>query len=247
MNSNKPSDVEKNVKQCSNKIVVEAIHKSFESGSLKVQVLKDINWTIKSGEMTFLVGPSGCGKTTLISIIAGILTPTQGRVNLFGNYLCDMAQQAATQFRRENIGFIFQQFNLLPALTASENVSIPLVLKGQKKKPAIETAHHYLDLMGMADHRDKLSRELSGGQQQRIAIARALIHEPRLLICDEPTASLDSITGKQIMELLQMDACKKDRCVIIVTHDTRIFPFSDLIVNMNDGGIQYIEKNDKEI
>lgn len=224
-----------------NNIEVQHISKWFGSANARTHVLHDINWTIEPGLMTFLVGPSGSGKTTLISIIAGILTPTSGTVCLFKNYLNKMTEPQATKFRRQNIGFIFQQFNLLPALTASENASIPLVIAGMEKKKALERADKYLDIMGMIQHKDKLPRELSGGQQQRIAIARALVHEPRLLICDEPTASLDSTTGIKVMELLQHAACNENRCVIVVTHDNRIFQFSDVIVRISDGKIEKIE------
>lgn len=223
-----------------NTIIVEDVHKWYGTGAIKYEVLRGINWTVDPGKMTFLVGPSGCGKTTLISIIAGILTASSGRVSLFGNYLQDMNDSVGTKFRRENIGFVFQQFNLLPALTAAENACIPLVTNRIPKKEAIEAAYHYLDLIGMTPHRDKLPRELSGGQQQRIAIARALIHEPRLLVCDEPTAALDSTTGKQVMEILQKVACNEKRCVIVVTHDNRIFNFADLMVNISDGQINSI-------
>lgn len=224
-----------------NKIEVQHISKWFGAENTRSHVLHDINWTIEPGAMTFLVGPSGSGKTTLISIIAGILTPTAGTVSLFGHQLRKMSEPEATKFRRKNIGFIFQQFNLLPALSACENAAIPLVIDGVEKIEALKRADKYLEIMGMLEHRDKLPRELSGGQQQRIAIARALVHEPRLLICDEPTASLDSHTGIKVMELLQKAACNENRCVIVVTHDNRIFQFSDVIVRISDGRIKKIE------
>jgi putative ABC transport system ATP-binding protein len=195
--------------------------------------------------MTFLVGPSGCGKTTLISIIANLLTPSAGTVELFGVNLHQLSDKESTIFRRKNIGFIFQQFNLLPALTAAENVCIPLVVQGIVKKKALKIAEEYLSFIGMAEHTEKLPKELSGGQQQRIAIARALVHEPRLLICDEPTASLDSVSGEQTMQLLQERACQEGRCVIIVTHDSRIFKFSDTITHISDGLIQKITDSSK--
>ncbi|MFC3908943.1 ABC transporter ATP-binding protein [Legionella dresdenensis] len=223
-------------------IVVENVKKWFGEGEIKTEVLHGISWVIEPGQMTFLVGPSGCGKTTLISIIAGILSASDGKVTLFGENINAMSNSANARFRRENIGFIFQQFNLLPALTAAENACIPLVANGMAREQAVAAAKAFLAEVGMGEHVNKLPRELSGGQQQRVAIARALIHEPRLLVCDEPTASLDSITGRQVMELLQQNARKPGRCVIVVTHDNRIFEFADVIVTIGDGLIKSINK-----
>ena len=227
--------------EVSNTITLQHICKSFGKGDTKTDVLHDINWTVEPGKMTFLVGPSGCGKTTLISIIAGILSATSGTVNLFDHDLMSMSKRQIVDYRRENIGFIFQQFNLLPALSAAENVCIPLVANNMQREPAIEKANAMLAKVGMAEHSHKLSNQLSGGQQQRIAIARALVHEPRLLLCDEPTASLDAASGQQAMQLLKENAKKAGRCVLIVTHDSRIFPFADTMVRMDDGVIKSVE------
>lgn len=223
-----------------NNIEIIDIKKSFGEDKVRVEVLHGINAEINPGKLVFLVGPSGCGKTTLISIIAGILTPTSGQVKLFDEDIFALSNSKNSEFRRKNIGFIFQQFNLLPALTALENASIPLIANGVSREEAYKKTREMLKKVGLENHVNKLPKELSGGQQQRIAIARALVHEPKLLVCDEPTASLDAHSGQQVMEILQEQARKEDRVVIIVTHDDRIFKFADIILKMSDGRI--IEK-----
>jgi putative ABC transport system ATP-binding protein len=191
--------------------------------------------------MTYIVGPSGCGKTTLISVIAGILTAEKGEVELFGTRLRSLENAELSRFRAEAIGFIFQQFNLLPALTAVENASVPLLINGESEAKATRKARDLLAAVGLQDHLDKFPAQLSGGQQQRVAIARALVHEPQLVISDEPTASLDAQTGQSAMELLREHALSPGRAVIVVTHDDRIFRFADRIVRMSDGRITGIE------
>ncbi len=220
------------------KIEIKNIKKSFGKNQTEIEVLRGINAEIESGKMTFLVGPSGCGKTTLISIIAGILTPKEGEIILFGKNINKLTASQNARFRRQNIGFVFQQFNLLPSLTALENVSVPLIINKVSRKIAEEKSFEMLKKVGLESSAKKLPKELSGGQQQRIAIARSLIHNPKLLICDEPTSSLDSASGLQIINLLKECANEKDRCVIVVTHDDRIFKFADVILKMNDGKIE---------
>lgn len=220
-----------------NDIKIVNIKKSFQSGQSTIEVLHNINWQIHSGKMTFLVGPSGCGKTTLISIIAGILSPTSGDIFVFQENINKMSSRNNSDFRKRNIGFIFQQFNLLPSLTAQENISIPLIINKINPSLIRKKSHEMLAKVGLENYADKLPRELSGGQQQRVAIARALIHEPRLLVCDEPTASLDAHSGIQVMDLLKEHAKDSSRCVVIVTHDDRIFKYADIMARMNDGRI----------
>jgi putative ABC transport system ATP-binding protein len=187
--------------------------------------------------MTLLVGPSGCGKTTLISAIAGMLTPDAGSIAVFGTELGTLSRRRLTAFRGATVGFVFQQFNLLPALTATENASIPLRVLGRPAGEANRRAAALLDRLGLAAQRDRFPGELSGGQQQRVAIARALVHAPRLVVCDEPTASLDADSGQAAMTLLRELAVRPDRAVIVVTHDDRIFRFADRIAHMADGRI----------
>lgn len=211
--------------------------KEFGSGNTRVLALRGIDLTVPPGELTLLVGPSGCGKTTLLSVIAGILNPTSGELRVLGEDLIRMSDRRKVRFRGRNIGFVFQQYNLLPALTASENVTVPLVIAGWAKRKALEKARDLLGRMDMQSRGEALPRELSGGQQQRVAIARALIHDPRILVCDEPTSALDHHTGQTIMELLKGVAVQQDRAVIVVTHDNRVLEYADRIVSMDDGHV----------
>jgi putative ABC transport system ATP-binding protein len=198
-------------------------------------VLQGVNASFDAGELSLLVGPSGCGKTTLISIIAGVLSATTGQVEVFGRQVTAMRPSELLLYRRRTVGFIFQQFNLLPTLTAAENACLSLAAAGISKSHAVEQASEMLNRIGMGDHLAKLPSQLSGGQQQRVAIARALVHEPKLLVCDEPTSALDARTGHQVMELLREVGVAHDRACIVVTHDSRVFDLADRIVEMEDG------------
>lgn len=215
--------------------------KEFGAGQARIRVLRGIDLEIYAGETTFLVGPSGCGKTTLISVIAGLLRPNEGDVALFGEKTTQMRGGALVRFRAINLGFVFQQFNLLPALNAAENAAVPLVVQGMSLSQAVRKASELLERLEMGEHKNKYPNQLSGGQQQRIAIARALVHNPRLVICDEPTASLDAQTGHAVMEMLQKLASAPDRAVIVVTHDSRIYSFADRIATMSDGQITSVQ------
>jgi putative ABC transport system ATP-binding protein len=217
--------------------------KQFGKGDTAVYALRGVNFDVWLGEMTLLVGPSGCGKTTLLSVIAGILDPTDGEVRVLGVDVANLSNNQKVTFRGQNIGFVFQQYNLLPALTAAENVAVPLIIGGMHRRAAVAMAEERLDEVGLAERRYALPEELSGGQQQRVAIARALSHEPRLLVCDEPTAALDSDNGQRIMELLRKVAVQPDRSVIVVTHDNRVFHFGDRVAHMDDGHITHVEAN----
>jgi putative ABC transport system ATP-binding protein len=213
------------------------ITKSFKVGDTAVEILHDVNVSVNSGELTYLVGESGSGKTTLISIIAGILYPTRGNVHVFESDIYRLSDSDLVRFRLSNIGFIFQQYNLLPTLTAAENAAIPLIAAGMKRSEAVEHAMVLLEKLNIANQADKYPRAMSGGQQQRVAIARALVHSPRLVVCDEPTAALDAKSGRRVMDLLREVALADDRAVIIVTHDNRIFDMADRILAMEDGRI----------
>ena len=218
-------------------IRLDNIRKSFGSSDTKVEVLRGISARIEAGKLTYLVGESGSGKTTLISIIAGILFPDSGRVNLFGTDIYDLPGNDLVRFRLANIGFIFQQYNLLPTLTAAENAAVPLIAAGMRRTEAVQRGAAVLERLGLAAQVNRLPRQLSGGQQQRVAIARALVHEPRLVVCDEPTAALDAASGRRVMELLRDVALQPGRAVLIVTHDNRIFSLADRIIGMEDGSI----------
>jgi len=196
---------------------------------------------VRYGEMTLLVGPSGCGKTTLLSVIAGLLNTSAGEVKVLGEQIERLPGRQQIIFRRKNLGFVFQQYNLLPALTAAENGAVPLLAAGVPRRKAIGEAKRLLSTLGMSDRVDALPKQLSGGEQQRVALTRALIHKPRLLVCDEPTAALDADTGQAVMELLAAEAVRPERAVIVVTHDNRIFGFADTIARMDDGRILSVD------
>jgi putative ABC transport system ATP-binding protein len=218
-------------------VVCQSVTKSFGQENNQVLVLRGVDLEVPFGEMSLLVGPSGCGKTTLLSVIAGLLDTTGGELEVLGQDMTRLSGSAAVRFRRKNLGFVFQQYNLLPALTAAENAAVPLLAAGVKRKQAVEKGRALLGQLGMAERADTLPNQLSGGQQQRVAMARALIHEPRLLVCDEPTSALDAETGHAVMELLRDVAVRDERAVIVVTHDSRVFDFADRIAYMNDGQI----------
>jgi putative ABC transport system ATP-binding protein len=218
-------------------IRIDGVTKDFSVGDEVTRVLHGIDVSIKSGELTYLVGESGSGKTTLISIIAGILFPTTGTVGVFDTDLYKLTDSELARFRLGNIGFIFQQYNLLPTLTAAENAAVPLLAAGVKRADAVDRARALLDVLNIGPQADKYPKAMSGGQQQRVAIARALVHEPRLVVCDEPTAALDAKSGRRVMDLLRDVALAAGRAVIIVTHDNRIFDLADRILAMEDGRI----------
>jgi putative ABC transport system ATP-binding protein len=221
----------------SNAVECRAVEKDFGSGETRVQALRSVDLQVPFGELTMLVGPSGCGKTTLLSVIAGVLNASRGEVELLGQSLNSLSGNDLVEFRRQNLGFVFQQFNLLPALTAAENAAIPLLAAGLPRKSSVERAAELLNQLGMGDRGHAYPSQLSGGQQQRVAFARALVHEPRLLVCDEPTSALDAETGQQVMELLTAHAVRSDRATIVVTHDNRVFSFADRMARMEDGHI----------
>ncbi len=224
----------------------EGVEKSFGAGETLTRALRGVSLQVRAGELTMLVGPSGCGKTTLLSAIAAMLTPDAGTIRVFGEDVTRMRAGARTLFRRATVGFVFQQFNLLPALTVTENASIPLRLAGRSAGEANRAARVLLERLGLGEHLDRFPTDLSGGQQQRVAIARGLVHAPRLLVCDEPTASLDAENGQAAMALMRETALQPDRTVIVVTHDDRIHRFADRIAHMADGRIVDIISNRSE-
>jgi putative ABC transport system ATP-binding protein len=223
------------------------VTKSYGAGSAKVTALRGIDLDVRAGELMMLVGPSGCGKTTLISVIAGILDRDGGECSVFGNDFARMSQRDKTRYRGETIGFVFQAFNLLPTLTAAENVAIPLLINGAARGLALAKAKDILSQVGLGDRTHSLPSQLSGGQQQRVAIARALVHDPKLIVCDEPTSSLDHETGHKVMEMLKSIALKSDRALVIVTHDARIFGFADRIAKMDDGRVVRVVDDHEKI
>ncbi|WP_205478907.1 ABC transporter ATP-binding protein [Sphingomonas arenae] len=220
-------------------ISVTGIARDFEAGGQVLRVLHGINLDVAAGQLTYLVGESGSGKTTLISIIAGILYPTEGCVRVFGTDIYALSDRQLVEFRLNTIGFIFQQYNLIPTIDAASNAAVPLIAQGMDRLEATERARVMLERLNIGDQASKLPSQLSGGQMQRVAIARALVHQPKLVVCDEPTAALDAKSGRRVMDLLRDVAVASDRSVIIVTHDNRIFDLADRILVMEDGRITH--------
>lgn len=218
-------------------ISIQGVCKSFEQGGEILHVLREIDFEAHSGEIVMIVGPSGSGKTTLLSAMAGTLKVDQGKIRIFDFDLHTKTSSEIIEFRRQKIGFIFQQFHLIPTLSIGENVAIPLILNGKPHDISLEKARRYLKQVGLEGKFDAFPRELSGGQQQRVAIVRALIHEPQLIICDEPTSALDADSGIKIMDLIHSHVKMPGRVVVVVTHDNRIFKYADRIVKMEDGRI----------
>ncbi len=226
------------------KIALRAVglNKWFGDGEATTFAVKDASFEARAGEMLYIVGPSGSGKTTLLSMISGILEPNSGEVLIGGDDLWKLTSNDLADFRLNKIGFVFQDFHLFPRLTTAENVAIPLILKRMNWGEAIEIAKKYLDIVGLANKAGLPPVKLSGGEQQRVAIARAIVSQPDLLILDEPTASLDGDTGRKIVEFIKENVLNENRCIIIVTHDNRIFEYADAIMKMEDGKLLGIER-----
>lgn len=224
-------------------VLCQNIVKTYDTGSQKITALQGIDLEVHTGELMMLVGPSGCGKTTLISVIAGILDQDSGLCSVFGQDLLKLSSREKLKFRAENIGFVFQAYNLLPTLNAAENVSIPLIINGMKRREATRKATGVLEQVGLGSRAEALPAQLSGGQQQRVAIARALVHSPKLIVCDEPTSALDHETGHHVLELLKSVAVDSSRALVIVTHDARIFDFADRIAQMDDGKVVKVQES----
>ncbi len=220
------------------------ITKTYGAGAAKVAALRGVDLDVRRGELLMLVGPSGCGKTSLISIIATILDQDFGTCEVLGRDLHALDSVERAHFRSVSVGFVFQVFNLLPALTSMENVAVPLLIQGRGRRQAEVRAGELLDLVGLADRGQTRPAELSGGQQQRVAIARALACDPQLILCDEPTSSLDHESGHEVMSLLRRHAATPGRAVIVVTHDPRILAFADRIARMDDGRIIEIQSGE---
>lgn len=219
------------------------IKKSFSNGAKTFTILHDITFSAYEKEIIMLMGPSGSGKSTLISIIAGILTQDSGECTVLDKEINYLPTAEKTTFRGEHIGFLFQHFILIPTLTALENVAIPLLCTNTTPAVAYEKAHTLLQEMEVLDLSEKTPKQLSGGEQQRVALARACIHNPTVILCDEPTSFLDFERGKKAMELLVSIRDKYTCTIIVVTHDPRILSFADRIIHIEDGNIKE-EKNE---
>ena len=222
------------------------VTKAYGKGENRVVALAGADLRVPYGELVMLVGPSGCGKTTLISILAGLLTRDGGSCSVLGVDPQALRNGPRTAWRGRNVGFVFQQFNLVPTVTAQENVAIPLLIQGTPRAEAMARAGEMLRKVGLGGRERSLPLQMSGGQQQRVAIARALAPNPRLLVCDEPTSALDGATGQSVMELVARVAHEDGHAVVVITHDERIFRFANRIIHMDDGRVTRTDLPTKE-
>lgn len=226
-----------------NIIELKNLRKVYRIGEEKVVALDDVSLDIKKGEFCCLLGTSGSGKSTLLNLMAGLEKPTKGTIRIKGQSIQKMSEKKLAKFRQENLGFVFQSYNLLPMLTALENVSIPLTFKGIPKAKRDRIAREMLKAVGLSTHEKHKPSQMSGGQQQRVGIARAFVGMPEIVFADEPTGNLDSKTTKEVMELITKMARANNQTLVIVTHDLQIASYADRIVHILDGNIEKIEIN----
>ncbi|WP_461206730.1 ABC transporter ATP-binding protein [Clostridium sp. DL1XJH146] len=218
-------------------INVDNIWKIYKMGKLKVTVLKNISFEINKGEFIAIVGESGSGKSTLLSIIGGLMPPNKGQITIEDNKIVGLSENKLALFRRKHIGYVFQSYNLLPQLTAVENVEMPLIFSGVPKKERRKIALEMIEKVGLKDRANHKPSELSGGQQQRVSIARALVNDPAIVLADEPTGNLDSKTSKEIMDIMYKLNKETDKTFVIVTHSSNVTEYADRVINMVDGEI----------
>ncbi|GIV77022.1 ABC transporter ATP-binding protein [Litorilinea aerophila] len=219
--------------------IVEArqVHKTYHTGRVTVHALRGVDLTIQAGEMVAIMGPSGCGKTTLLNCLSGLDSFDSGEVRIEGELLRRMSDRVRTDYRARRMGFVFQSFNLLPVITALENVELPLLVSGVRPREARLRALAVLEQVGLADWVDHRPAELSGGQRQRVALARALVNEPAIVWADEPTGNLDAATSADVLALMQRLNQERGQTFVIVTHDPQVSARCDRIVSMRDGQI----------
>ena len=221
-------------------VELKKVSKIYKTGEKEFKALDNIDLSINKGDFVVILGPSGAGKSTLLNLIGGMDTPSQGSIEIDGEDISKYNENQLSEYRAENIGFIFQFYNILPTLTVLENVELikDIVKKGNDCKEAIKA-------VGLEEHMNKFPNQLSGGEQQRVSIARAIAKNPKLLLCDEPTGALDYKTGKQILKLLQDTARKENMTVLIITHNTAIAPMADKVIHFKNGTAEKIEINEK--
>ncbi|HTW75273.1 MAG TPA: ABC transporter ATP-binding protein [Steroidobacteraceae bacterium] len=225
-------------------IAAQGINKWFGETEPRTHAVKDVSFEAHFGEIVYVVGPSGSGKTTLLSMISGILRPNSGSVRVEGTDIWNLSTDALADFRLHRIGFVFQDYHLFPRLTTAENVAIPLVLQNRAWDESLAEAQRDLEIVGLRARAQLPPVKLSGGEQQRVAIARAIIGRPDIMIFDEPTASLDGDTGRNIVQFVRQHLLSDKRCIVIVTHDSRIYEFADRILRMEDGRIMGVERSE---
>ncbi len=219
--------------------------KWFGEGEAKTYAVREATFEAYFGEMLYIVGPSGSGKTTLLSMLSGILRPNSGMVEAKHQDIWNLTNDQLAEFRLQTMGFVFQDYHLFPRLTTVENVAIPLILRKRDWDESINEAMKYLEIVELKNRAHLPPVKLSGGEQQRVAIARAIVGQPDILVLDEPTASLDGDTGRRIVEFVKTNILNENRCILIVTHDSRIYEFADRIMKMEDGKITGFEGNSK--
>jgi len=220
------------------------LNKWFGEGEARTHAVKDVSFQANFGEMLYVVGPSGSGKTTMLSMISGILRPNSGTVSVEGTNIWSITEDQLAEFRLHKIGFVFQDYHLFPRLSTAENVAIPLILQSRPWNEALSEAVNDLEVVGLKNRAELAPVKLSGGEQQRVAIARAIVSRPDILIFDEPTASLDGDTGRNIVQFVREHILNAQRCIVIVTHDSRIYEFADRIMKMEDGRLTGFEKGE---
>jgi putative ABC transport system ATP-binding protein len=213
------------------------LHKRYQMGKHCIEALAGVDFVVEQGEFVAIMGPSGSGKSTLLHLLGGLDSPTQGEITLAGKQLSKLSEKQATLTRRHNVGFVFQFFNLLPTLTAEENILLPVIIDGKDQRKFAERLNRMLALVGLEERRYHKPDQLSGGEQQRVAIARALITQPAILLADEPTGNLDSKTGTAIMELLRRSADELNQTIIVVTHDSKAAAYASRVVFLRDGSV----------
>lgn len=224
-------------------IQVKDLYKVYRVGDTKVRALNGVDFNIYKGEFCSIVGTSGSGKSTLLNMLAGLEKPTKGEIVIAGEHMENKTENQLVKFRREHIGFIFQSFNLMPTMTAVENVALPLTFQGMGKDLRMKKASALLDLVGLKKYKKHKPTQMSGGQQQRVGVARALVVNPEIIFADEPTGNLDSNTSQEVMELMQKVVREKQQTLVMVTHDNHLASFADRIFHIIDGKIVQIEDN----
>lgn len=226
-------------------IIVKDLYKFYRVGDSVVRALDGVSFEVSEGEFCAIVGTSGSGKSTLLNMLAGLEKPTRGQVVIGGRHIEKLNENELVKFRRDNVGFVFQSFHLLGTMNALENVALPLTFRGESLKSRMKKADDMLKLVGLTKHRKHLPRQMSGGQQQRVGVARALVADPRILYCDEPTGNLDSHTSEDVMRLMQRVVREQNRTMVMVTHDDHLARYADRIFHIIDGKIVKIENNRK--
>ena len=227
-------------------ITVKDLYKIYRIGENRVRALDGVSFTVRRGEFCAIVGASGSGKSTLLNMMAGLEKPTKGEIIIGNDHIEKKSENQLVRFRRKNVGFIFQSFNLLPTLSALENVALPLTFQGMSRKKRLKKAEQMLRLVGLSSHMRHKPTQMSGGQQQRVGIARALVTGPKIIFADEPTGNLDSVTSAEVMELIKKIIREHNQTLVMVTHDDHLASFADRIFRIRDGKIISITEPGKD-